>query len=180
MDDYKIYRVGQISLLFGIVILLIVVYASLFVYRGAFNLNYMYMSIMLVNIYSYNILKKKRKSNDKVQKLISPLRISILIFIFIAIISVKYLPKYTYKQGYEKIKEDLLMKFTNVNIVEKRGDFTRDYPYNFFSNKTYIYRIKVDNEEIYYYFNQYTGESYEIQSIEGVLLPKNPEDRRDL
>ena len=28
MDDYKIYRVGQISLLFGIVFLFIVVYAS--------------------------------------------------------------------------------------------------------------------------------------------------------
>lgn len=151
----------------SIILLFVVFYTSLFIYRGV-NLSYLLVAITLVGITSYNILKHQKNKYDRTYKSIRPLYTSIIIFI----IYTRYLPKFTYAQAYERIERELSKKYSSINLVQNLGNFTRSYPYNLFSNNTYIYTIKADDEKKYYFFNQYTGEYYEIEEIDGALYTK--------
>ena len=164
---------AKLILFLSVVLYLIVLYISMFTYKGVINLNYLLLAICLLALASYKFLNHQRKQdNSSIHKSIRTLYIFILIFIIVSINYIRYLPKFTYIQAYEIIKEDLSKDYLNLDLVQERGKFSRDYPYNFFSNKTYNYTIIADGEEKNYLFNQYTGEHYEIEGNEGTIYRK--------
>lgn len=172
MTSKKVYRFAFVFLLLSITLLLVILYANSFIYMGVINPGFLLIAISLLGLSSYNMLRQQRTQAFLTHKSIRALYMSIIIVVMVFIVYIRYLPKFTYMQAYNRIEKDLSTRYSNINLVRGLGNFTRSYPYNFLSNKTYIYTIEAGDEEIFYYFNQYTGEYYEIEGIEGTLYRK--------
>ena len=84
-----------------------------------------------------------------------------MVYLIINVIYFSNLPKYTYHNATMLIMNELSKPSVEVELLDSdryNEYFTVHQKHGLFTYKFYIIAFKIDNRDLVYYFDQYTGE----------------------
>lgn len=146
-------KISFISLAINITLLMIIAK----IYDNNLNFNYLIIITLAFWLLIYTLLVN---NNLKYRKCV--ITIISIVFTFINIFVLINLPKFTYKQASQIILTENYGTLTLENSLKDNRKL-KNYAiatdkYNLLSYRMYIIVLNIENTDMYYWFNPYTGE----------------------